>query len=155
MTMAMERRIAFAVFAVGILIAIVALAGCGEDDNAAIVENDCAGRHSSHPTVGFEYLDGRESVRLIAPGPACGYAFDLVGDELYVELRRPTEIPVDFENLACFDVALDRPAPTGTSLEAIVRGRPKLAPEGEVDALLSGPDACPSPERIQPSFVID
>ncbi len=38
MTMAMERRIAFAVFAVGILIAIVALAGCGEDDNAAIVE---------------------------------------------------------------------------------------------------------------------
>ena len=98
MTMAMERRIAFAVFAVGILIAIVALAGCGEDDNAAIVENDCAGRHSSHPTVGFEYLDGRESVRLIAPGPACGYAG--------LELLQAAQIPAQSEISSPYSSAL-------------------------------------------------
>lgn len=75
--MALERRIAFTVFAIGVLIAIVALVGCGEgEDDPAIVEDGCPGGHSSHPTVGSKYLEGGESVRLIAPGPACGYAYD-------------------------------------------------------------------------------
>src|SRR5687767_6497101 len=104
--MALESRIGFAVFAVGIVVAVLALAGC--DDEAertpGPVAAGCPVAHRSHPTPGLRYLPGRRAVRVVAPGVPCGYAYDFHGGTLYVELRRPSDARADPEGMVCLDL---------------------------------------------------
>ena len=158
MTMALERRIAFAVFAVGVLIAIVALAACGGDTEEPPPDlsiSPCPSAHSTLPVVATEISEDRGSIRVVGPGAACGFAAAQHERTVYVELRKRSAEPTDYEDLKCYDLALKQPLPANVDASPISPGRGKEADEGEVSALLASNEACAEPPEQEPSFIID
>jgi len=154
--MPLERRIAFAVFAVGLLLVLVALAGCGggsESPDDLAVER-CSPQNSTLPVLAIQANEERSVVRVVAPGKACGFAVDSYRKTLYVELRKRSEASTDYAQLECYDLALKQPIGGRFKTTAISPGKRRQADRAHVASLLESGE-CAAPSQRDPSFILD
>jgi hypothetical protein len=155
--MALERGIAVLAFAVGLTVVILALVGCGGDDEP--VEVVACDSGDSLPAVGARLVDDGESLRLAYAGAEpCMFGVDRYRGTLYVELRTNTEFgeidrrpPVP---TGCATGALAAAVPPDTPVE-IVYGNRHLVPEEEIRSLLSQNSGCVEVAQGEPAFIID
>lgn len=181
MTVAQERGIGLAAFAVGVIVVVLALDGCGGDDSRRDVSTagsqratqrspgvvpgleagapGCSGVHSTQPVLAARLIEGRRVVRFAYVGSTrdaavCGFAASRYGRVLYVELRRSGEGSAD-RRLRCVEGHLDKPVPPGLRVKPISAARQDAALPEFVDLLLAPSRRCPVAPRMQPSFIID
>ena len=155
--MASERRIAIAVFAAGVVLALVALARFGDDEAPApdLADAGCPPQHATLPVLATMVSDDGRSIRVVGPGQACGFATAQHQGTLYVELRKRSEDPTTYDDLECYDLTLRQTLPQSAKASAISPGRRAKADRAQVSSLLASEGGCAEPRRQEPSFIID
>jgi len=155
---ALEKRIAFTVFAIGVVLVLLALASCGgesdQPDVRAVDVERCSPQNSTLPVLAIEAGDEEGSLRVVAPGEACGFAVDSYKGTLYVELRKRSDDPTDYADLRCYDITPKSPVDEAFRTNAISPGRSAQANQAEVASLLDS-DGCAAPSQREPSFILD
>jgi hypothetical protein len=115
----------------------------------------CPESHSSLPVVAAELSEDGDAIRVVGPGVACGFAITEYNGTLYVELRKRSEDPTDYEQLMCYDLTLKVPVSPGLEVTPISPGQRAKVDGDSTAALLSSGDDCAEPPEQEPSFIID
>ena len=155
MVMALERGIALTVFAVGLVVVVLALVGCGGDGDES-PEMACENRDFALPVVGAQLIENGSAVRFAyAGGEPCFFAVDRYEGRLYVELRSaadPDRRP-PFPS-GCAEGELEFTVGAGTPVERVY-GNHRLLDEAEADRLLAGEAECAAIPEGPAAFIID